>query len=200
MQDNVTWTDSSLARAHTLVIINHVRHLEPFILLKLVEQNDEADLFFRNGTIINLFGILKIMEEFKHCIFHMTKCGNPTYLCTTGMYLNDGTCNFMNHICVYCSADEKFDGTYPTNVVVYSNGNMMYVPPGMFKSTCNIDITWYPFDTQNCQLKFGSWSYDGGSIDLKLQCPDNNKTERCHEEGYGDTKSFMENGEWELKG
>jgi hypothetical protein len=30
------------------------------------------------------------------------------------------------------SADEGFDGTYPTNVVVRNNGSCLYVPPGIF--------------------------------------------------------------------
>lgn len=35
------------------------------------------------------------------------------------------------------SADEKFDGTYQTNVVVSSEGGCLYVPPGIFKvETC----------------------------------------------------------------
>lgn len=29
-----------------------------------------------------------------------------------------------------CSADEGFDGTYHTNIVVKSNGSCLYVPPG----------------------------------------------------------------------
>lgn len=49
---------------------------------------------------------------------------------------------------MYNSADEGFDGTYPTNVVVRSNGSCVYIPPGIFKSTCKIDITWFPFDDQ----------------------------------------------------
>lgn len=56
------------------------------------------------------------------------------------------------------SADEKFDGTYHTNVVVKSNGSCNYLPPGIFKSTCNIDTTWFPFDDQKCEMKFGSWT------------------------------------------
>ena len=32
-----------------------------------------------------------------------------------------------------CSADEKFDGTYPTNVVVTNEGHCTYIPPGIFK-------------------------------------------------------------------
>ena len=54
----------------------------------------------------------------------------------------------------YFSADEKFDGTFPTNVVVTDSGSCTYIPPGIFKSTCQIDITWFPFDDQNCDMKF----------------------------------------------
>lgn len=62
------------------------------------------------------------------------------------------------------SADEGFDGTFQTNVVVKHNGSCLYVPPGIFKSTCKIDITWFPFDDQHCDMKFGSWTYDGNQV------------------------------------
>ena len=64
----------------------------------------------------------------------------------------------------FFSADEKFDGTFPTNVVVTDTGSCTYIPPGIFKSTCQIDITWFPFDDQNCDMKFGSWTYDGFKV------------------------------------
>nr|CAI5824590.1 unnamed protein product [Callosobruchus analis] len=95
------------------------------------------------------------------------------------------------------SADEGFDGTYPTNVVVRNNGSCLYVPPGIFKSTCKIDITWFPFDDQRCEMKFGSWTYDGLQvsfyhfIDLDLQLQD---------DAGGDISSFITNGEWDLLG
>ena len=88
---------------------------------------------------------------------------------------------------------------------------MLYVPPGIFKSTCKIDITWFPFDDQSCDLKFGSWTYNGfkvgfqdnivpdiagftdsliiSQLDLALQ----------YETG-GDLSNFMPNGEWSLIG
>ncbi|KAJ8681285.1 hypothetical protein QAD02_017072 [Eretmocerus hayati] len=87
------------------------------------------------------------------------------------------------------NADEGFDGTYPTNVVVKENGTCLYVPPGIFKSTCKIDITWFPFDDQRCEMKFGSWTYDGFQLDLQLQ-----------DENGGDVSSFITNGEWDLLG
>lgn len=66
--------------------------------------------------------------------------------------------------CMKFSADEGFDGTYHTNIVVKHNGSCLYVPPGIFKSTCKIDITWFPFDDQHCDMKFGSWTYDGNQV------------------------------------
>nr|CAI5824586.1 unnamed protein product [Callosobruchus analis] len=92
-------------------------------------------------------------------------------------------------VLMYNSADEGFDGTYPTNVVVRNNGSCLYVPPGIFKSTCKIDITWFPFDDQRCEMKFGSWTYDGLQLDLQLQ-----------DDAGGDISSFITNGEWDLLG
>ncbi|XP_017773732.1 PREDICTED: neuronal acetylcholine receptor subunit alpha-7 isoform X2 [Nicrophorus vespilloides] len=92
-------------------------------------------------------------------------------------------------VLMYNSADEGFDGTYPTNVVVRNNGSCLYVPPGIFKSTCKIDITWFPFDDQRCEMKFGSWTYDGLQLDLQLQ-----------DDSGGDISSFITNGEWDLLG
>nr|CAH7721851.1 unnamed protein product [Callosobruchus chinensis] len=92
-------------------------------------------------------------------------------------------------VLMYNSADEGFDGTYQTNVVVKHNGSCLYVPPGIFKSTCKIDITWFPFDDQHCDMKFGSWTYDGNQLDLVLNS----------EEG-GDLSDFITNGEWYLLG
>jgi nicotinic acetylcholine receptor len=91
-------------------------------------------------------------------------------------------------VLMYNSADEAFDGTYPTNVVVTSTGSCTYIPPGIFKSTCKIDITWFPFDDQDCKMKFGSWTYNGFKLNLEIQAPE------------ADTSSYVLNGEWALLG
>ncbi|XP_063598331.1 neuronal acetylcholine receptor subunit alpha-7-like [Penaeus indicus] len=90
-------------------------------------------------------------------------------------------------VLMYNSADEAFSSMYPTNVVVTSSGTCTHIPPGIFMSTCRIDITWYPFDDQKCEMKFGSWTYDLAKIDLQLQSPDG-----------GDISGYIANGEWDL--
>uniref|UniRef100_A0A8C6UV98 Cholinergic receptor, nicotinic, alpha 3 n=1 Tax=Neogobius melanostomus TaxID=47308 RepID=A0A8C6UV98_9GOBI len=71
----------------------------------------------------------------------------------------------------------------PSTLLRY-NGDVTWMPPAIFKSSCKIDVTYFPFDYQNCTMKFGSWTYDKAKIDLVL---------------IGSTinlKDFWETGEW----
>uniref|UniRef100_A0A673VWA0 Neuronal acetylcholine receptor subunit alpha-7 n=1 Tax=Salmo trutta TaxID=8032 RepID=A0A673VWA0_SALTR len=89
-------------------------------------------------------------------------------------------------ILLYNSADERFDATFHTNVLVNSSGSCQYIPPGILKSTCYIDVRWFPFDVQKCDLKFGSWTYNGWLLDLQILDVD--------------ISSYIPNGEWDLVG
>ncbi|XP_068172485.1 neuronal acetylcholine receptor subunit alpha-7-like [Antennarius striatus] len=87
-------------------------------------------------------------------------------------------------ILLYNSADERFDASFHTNILVNSSGTCSYLPPGIFKSICYIDVRWFPFDVQRCELKFGSWTHGGFSLDLKMM--------------EADITSYTPNGEWDL--
>ncbi|XP_029437426.1 neuronal acetylcholine receptor subunit alpha-7-like isoform X2 [Rhinatrema bivittatum] len=89
-------------------------------------------------------------------------------------------------ILLYNSANEDFDSTFHTNVLVNSSGYCQWLPPGIFLSSCKIDVRWFPFDIQTCALKFGSWSYDGWLLDLQLM--------------DADISGYLPNGEWDLVG
>jgi len=39
--------------------------------------------------------------------------------------------------------------------------------PATFKATCDIVITNFPFDSQKCEMTFGSWTYDNRLVSLK---------------------------------
>ncbi|XP_032959686.1 neuronal acetylcholine receptor subunit beta-3 isoform X4 [Rhinolophus ferrumequinum] len=73
-----------------------------------------------------------------------------------------------------------------TKVIVKSNGTVIWTPPASYKSSCTMDVTFFPFDRQNCSMKFGSWTYDGTMVDLVLI---NENVDR---------KDFFDNGEWEI--
>ncbi|XP_017317265.1 neuronal acetylcholine receptor subunit alpha-7 [Ictalurus punctatus] len=89
-------------------------------------------------------------------------------------------------ILLYNSADERFDATFHTNVLVNSSGACQYIPPGILKSTCYIDVRWFPFDVQKCDLKFGSWTHNGWLLDLQMR--------------EVDISTYIPNGEWDLVG
>ena len=44
-------------------------------------------------------------------------------------------------------------------VVLERTGEILWAPPYIFTTACKIDISLYPFDSQYCKVKFGSWMY-----------------------------------------
>ncbi|XP_034265399.1 neuronal acetylcholine receptor subunit alpha-5 isoform X4 [Pantherophis guttatus] len=88
-------------------------------------------------------------------------------------------------IVLYDNADGHFEGT-STKAIVKHDGTIVWTPPANYKSSCTIDVTYFPFDLQNCSMKFGSWTYDGSQVDIIL----------VDEEV--DKRDFFDNGEWEI--
>jgi len=50
--------------------------------------------------------------------------------------------------------------------VINYTGEVTWIPPAIFRSTCRINIRYFPFDIQACKMKFGSWTYDGFKLDI----------------------------------
>lgn len=67
-------------------------------------------------------------------------------------------------LCMIRSADGNFDVTLATKATIYHVGLVEWKPPAIFKSSCEIDVEFFPFDEQTCVLKFGSWTYDGFKV------------------------------------
>ena len=70
-------------------------------------------------------------------------------------------------ILIYNTAEKPMDELLKTNAMVYSNGDIIWSRPGMIKTSCVFDLENFPFDTQNCFYKFGSWLYDKSQINIR---------------------------------
>lgn len=137
----------------------------------------------------------------------MTPYGDRIPCCITGNPNNWRVCRYISN--AYRSADPNFEATQQTNVVVYSNGWVTWLPPGLVKFSCTVHTTWFPFDDQECFLKvcpvstyiiaqadrgepiafqFGSWTYNGYKVDLQQL-----------DDGW-DLSEYVPNGEWHLLG
>ena len=85
------------------------------------------------------------------------------------------------------SADvqEKMHDEY---INVEYTGVVRWVPPAIYKSSCQIDMRDFPFDEQTCMFKFGSWAYNGNKLTLAFN------------EGLVDLdmREFVESSEWDV--
>uniref|UniRef100_A0A0N4UE37 Neur_chan_LBD domain-containing protein n=1 Tax=Dracunculus medinensis TaxID=318479 RepID=A0A0N4UE37_DRAME len=90
-------------------------------------------------------------------------------------------------IVMFFSADSHYkDSIISTDVLVTFRGDISWAVAGIFKSSCPLDVRYYPFDYQNCVLKFASWAYDGTKIDILLTSE------------KGDATNFISSTEWHL--
>ena len=67
-------------------------------------------------------------------------------------------------IVLFNNADGNYEVTLMTKATVYHTGLVVWNPPALYKSTCKIDVEYFPFDEQSCLMKFGSWTYDGHEV------------------------------------
>ncbi|VDM37977.1 unnamed protein product [Toxocara canis] len=92
---------------------------------------------------------------------------------------------------LYNNAAGDPDITIFTDALVAYDGRVFWQPPAIYKSFCPIDVTWFPYDSQSCEMKFGAWSYTGYYVDLKQLPKDQvvNGTDK-----YGQDVETMEMG------
>ena len=65
--------------------------------------------------------------------------------------------------------DVKFGGNLAelnTRIMVWNTGKNFWMAPLLIQSKCNVDISYFPFDTQECHLTFGSSTHDILSLNI----------------------------------
>ncbi|XP_058117108.1 acetylcholine receptor subunit alpha-like 2 isoform X5 [Anopheles coustani] len=105
---------------------------------------------------------------------------------------------WLPDIVLYNNADGEYVVTTLTKAILHYTGKVIWTPPAIFKSSCEIDVRYFPFDQQTCFMKFGSWTYDGNQIDLKHKNQLNN-TDNMVKIGI-DLREYYPSVEWDILG
>uniref|UniRef100_A0A0N5CG94 Neur_chan_LBD domain-containing protein n=1 Tax=Strongyloides papillosus TaxID=174720 RepID=A0A0N5CG94_STREA len=71
---------------------------------------------------------------------------------------------WLPDIVLFNNADGNYEVSFYSNVVVSHTGKMLWVPPAIYKSSCTIDVEYFPMDQQVCHLIFGSWTYNENEV------------------------------------
>lgn len=91
-------------------------------------------------------------------------------------------------IVLYNNADVSSTVTsVSSNVIITHMGNVTWLSMSIFRSSCTIDVKYFPYDIQNCTMEFASWTF---GLD-KLDIVDYNSEQ-------GDLSNYVSSSEWEL--
>lgn len=129
----------------------------------------------RNGRITSFSGIRQSTEVSPNSTYQASTYGFPTLSSTISTqqraYFFFKSNTFLNPFSLYgtrlpsklgnFSADGEYGVTTMTKAILHYTGKVLWTPPAIFKSSCEIDVRYFPFDQQTCFMKFGSWTYDG---------------------------------------
>ena len=88
-------------------------------------------------------------------------------------------------IYIYNTAELPLTQMMISNAIIYNNGDIIWSRPGIIRSTCIFNLHRFPYDYQNCYLKFGSWSYPGNVLNLSIR-------------GNVDLSNYKQGEEWEI--
>ncbi|KAI5710530.1 hypothetical protein M8J76_004422 [Diaphorina citri] len=91
-------------------------------------------------------------------------------------------------IVLFNNADGNYEVRYKSNVLIYPNGEVLWVPPAIYQSSCTIDVTYFPFDQQTCIMKFGSWTFNGDQVSLALY----------NDKNFVDLSDYWKSGTWDI--
>ncbi|XP_072586198.1 acetylcholine receptor subunit epsilon isoform X4 [Vulpes vulpes] len=72
--------------------------------------------------------------------------------------------------------DGQFGVAYDANVLIYEGGYVSWLPPAIYRSTCAVEVTYFPFDWQNCSLVFRSQTYNAEEVDFVFAVDDDGET------------------------
>lgn len=104
---------------------------------------------------------------------------------------------WLPDIVLFNNADGQYEVTLMTKATLNYTGGVVWEPPAIYKSSCTIEVEFFPFDIQLCSMRFASWTYDGNQVDLIHECSTHSNKHEVIPNGI-DLRGFYESGEWDV--
>uniref|UniRef100_A0A1I8GMR6 Neur_chan_LBD domain-containing protein n=1 Tax=Macrostomum lignano TaxID=282301 RepID=A0A1I8GMR6_9PLAT len=195
------YSDFYLSRSDYRYARPSVNSSEPVVMYMNVSLTQIMDVDEKNQLIkLNMW----IVQEWKDPFFEW----NPAEYGDADHMLLPPDALWTPDIVLYSNTGGDWDlSQSATKLKVYHDGRVVWKPPVIYESSCDINVEFFPFDTQECRLKMGTWTYHGLLIDLRhlAQKTEDERVKRtsfdnCEADiNYAaDLSEYVENTEWDL--
>jgi len=173
---NLTYSSQSELQLRADLMTNYNKEVLP-------RKNTSKPIFLKLGIAIRAFGSINQVEgtvdsniwlrywwKDRLLSWNPQDYGNTTSI---KMFTDPETDNsiWVPDIYLYNTAEAPMTDIDYSKASLYYHGSIIWSRPGMIKSTCVFDLTYFPYDQQVCQLKFGSWVYNQNELNLKKGTP-----------------------------
>ncbi|KAG7487360.1 hypothetical protein MATL_G00022420 [Megalops atlanticus] len=174
--------------------------------LRPVEKKDDTVTVYLGLTLSNLISLKEADETLltnvwmEHGWYDSRLSWNSSEFDDIGVLRLPSKMVWLPEIVLENNNDAQFQVAYYSNVLVYPDGYMYWLPPAIFRSSCAINVNYFPFDWQNCTLKFSSLTYNANEINIQLLEAQDSETNKTYKVEWIviDPEEFTENGEWEI--
>ncbi|XP_061094930.1 acetylcholine receptor subunit delta-like [Conger conger] len=188
-------------------LIRHLFHERPYHKeLRPVEQREDTVIVYLALTLSNLISLKEVDETLlsnvwmEHSWYDNRLSWNITEFDGIKILRLPPQMVWLPEFVLENNNDAQFQVAYYCNVLVYPDGYVTWQPPAIYRSSCTINVNYFPFDWQNCTLKFSFLTYNAKEISMNLKVDKDVKTNRTYKVEWIviDPAAFTENGEWEI--
>ncbi|VDN50698.1 unnamed protein product [Dracunculus medinensis] len=177
-------------------VTNHLR-IDLYQIIEVVSFQDFTPfflLFFKNFPLLALFSFFRLD---RYCILKIMLSWNRSQFDNITMILLPHQSVWYPDTTLYNSLEMDDANSKRMMKVKIISGDknkpaiveLLY--PSMYKFSCMLNLRFFPYDIQNCEIIFGSWTHDNKAVDYEANSDGENAIGSNH---------LLENEEWQLLG
>ncbi|XP_006817844.1 neuronal acetylcholine receptor subunit beta-2-like [Saccoglossus kowalevskii] len=150
----------------------HVTHVNMTVVLSTIIDMDERNQLLKS----NMWVTLQWIDEFMRW--------NPDDYGGIDNIKVPSTDIWLPDVVLYDNAATSYINFLIKQIaIIYYTGEILWAAPVIYVSSCSVDVTYFPFDMQNCSMKFGPWQHDGTEVYMH---------------GVANKEEYQSDGQWDL--